>query len=68
MRLRAIFAEPHHLCQASSVIGVTVPSNYLDYDVRHVQLGMDHEIQAAEAFIGFVDAVNQVGAFQTGSR
>ena len=36
----------------------------LDHDLRTVQLGVDHEIQAAERLVGFVDAVDQVQHFQ----
>ncbi len=42
------FAELQHLGQAEKRNGSNRAQHNLDHDMRHVQLGMDHEIQAAK--------------------
>src|ERR1039458_1992450 len=36
----------------------------LEHDLREVELGVDHEVEAAEGLVGLVDAVNQVQHLQ----
>src|ERR1017187_1758608 len=37
----------------------------LEHDLREIELGVDHEVEAAEALVGLVDAMDEVEHFET---
>ena len=64
MRLRAISLSFNTWVTPSSAMGATVPSRIWTIDVRHVELRVNHEIEAAERLVGLVDAMDQVEHLQ----
>ena len=64
MRLRTIFAQLRHLGEKQQHQRSERADEDLKNDLREVEPGVHHEIEAAERFVRLVDAVDQVEHLQ----
>src|ERR1019366_9403460 len=59
-QLAAAFAQRQYLGCGQQQNRRQRAQQYLDHDVREVELGVHHEVEAAERFVRLIDAVNEV--------